>query len=85
MSCQPVSNHSAVDVSQAEVAAAVAVGEPRVVEAEEVEHRGLQVVYVHRFFNRFEPEFVGRSIHGATLHAAAGHPYGESVMVVVAA
>ena len=41
---QDVVHHPAVDVGQAEVAAGVAVGQPLVVEAEQVQDRGVQVV-----------------------------------------
>ncbi len=45
----------AVDVGQAEVAAGVAVGELLVVEAQQVQHRGVQVVDVHRFSTARKP------------------------------
>ena len=44
----------AVDVGEAEVAAAVAVGEALVIEAEEVEHGGLQIVDVDAVLDGFE-------------------------------
>ncbi len=40
-------------VGEAEIATGVAVGEPFVVEAEEVENRGVQVVDMHRVFCGF--------------------------------
>ena len=72
-------------VGEPEVAATVAVGEFRVIESEQVQHRGLQVVHVHRLLHGLEAELVGGAIHRAPLHAAAGHPDAEAMMVVVAA
>ena len=49
----------AVDVGQAEVAALEAEGEPLVVEAEQVQDRGLQVVDVDLVLDGAEAELVG--------------------------
>ena len=45
-------------VRQPEVAAGEAVGEPGVVEAEQVEHRGMEVVDMHPVLHGVEAEFV---------------------------
>ena len=55
----------AVDVGEAEITAGVAVGEAFVVDAEEVEHGGVEVVDAHAVFNGFEPEIVGGAVNGA--------------------
>ena len=57
-----VVDDAAVDVGQAEVAAGVAVGELRVVEAEQVQDGGVQVVDVDRVLDGLEAEFVGRAV-----------------------
>ena len=49
------------DVGQAEVAALEAEGELQVVEAEQVQDRGLQVVDVDAVFDGVEAELVGRA------------------------
>ena len=72
-------------VGQAEVAAGVAVGELFVVEAQQVQDRGVQVVDVDLVLDRLEAELVGRAVDVAALDAAAGQPHGEAVVVVVAA
>ena len=74
-----------MDVGQAEVAAGVAVGEGLVVEAEEVEDRGVEVVDVDLVLDGLEAELVGGAVDVAALDAAAGQPHGEAVVVVVAA
>ena len=76
---------AAGDVGQAEVAARVAVGQPLVVEAEEVQERGVQVVVVDLVFYRGEAELVGLAVGDAAFDAAAGEPDRVAFGVVVAA
>ena len=52
----------AMHVGQAEVAAAVAVGEAGMVQAHQVQDGGVQVVDVHAVFDGVEAELVGRAI-----------------------
>ena len=75
----------AVDVGEAEVAAAVAEGELLVVEAEQVQDGGVEVVHVDLVLRGLVAEFVGRAMGEAGFHAGAGEPDGEAVRVVVAA
>ncbi len=74
-----------LDVGQPHVAAGVAVGQALVIEPEQVEDRGVQVVDVHRVLDGLVAELVGLAVGDPGLHAAAGHPEGESLVVVVAA
>src|ERR1041385_5143355 len=82
---QDVVHDAPVDVRQAEVAARVAVGQPLVVEPQDVEERRMQVVHVHRVLHRTEPEVVGLSVGQSALHASARQPDGEGLRVVAAA
>ena len=82
---EDVGDEFAVDVGEAEVAALVAEGEAFVVEAELVEDGGVEVVDVDTVFGDIEPEVVGFAVADAGFDAAAGHPHGEGVFVVVAA
>ena len=75
----------AVDVGEAEIAAGVVVGEALVVEAEGVEEGGVEVVHVDRVFHGAVTEVVGGAVGESTPDAAAGHPDGENVRVVVTA
>ena len=61
-------------VGQAVVAAVVGEGEPGVVEAEQVEDRGVEVVDVDAVDLGAEADGVGRAVDRAPLDAAAGHP-----------
>ena len=63
-----------VHVGQAEVAALEAVGQPLVVDAEQVQHRGVQVVDVDDVLDGVVAELVGRAVGDAALDAAAGQP-----------
>ncbi len=83
--CQDSLHHLAVDVGEAVVAALEAVGELLVVEAEEVEDGGLEVVDVDGVLGRTESEFVAFAVHLAALHATAGQEHRIAVGEVVAA
>ena len=72
-------------VGQPEVAALEAVGQPLVVDAEQVQHRGVQVVDVDDVLDGVVAELVGRAVGDAALDAAAGQPDREALDVVVAA
>ena len=56
-----------------------------VVEAEQVQQRGVVVVVVDDVLDRLVAELVGRAVDVPALEAAAGEPHAEAVGVVVAA
>lgn len=58
-SCEDIVDDAAVHVGQAEIAAAVAVGEALVVEAHQVENCGVQVVDVNFILNGEKAEKPG--------------------------
>ena len=60
-------------------------GERPVVEAEEVQERGVVVVVGDDVLDGLVAELVGRAVDVAALEAAAGQPHAEAVGVVVAA
>ena len=74
----------AVDVGEAEVAAGVGVGEFFVIEAEEVEDGGVEVVDGGDIDGGAAAEFVGLAIADAAFDTGAHHPGGEGVGVVIA-
>src|SRR5262245_17192155 len=78
-------HHLAVHVGQAEVAALEAVGQLRVVEAQEVKDRRVQVVDVYLVLDNVEAQLVRGADGLAPLDPAPGQPHGEGVRVVVAA
>ncbi len=74
-----------VYVGQPELAALVAVGELRVVDAREVHDRGLHVVHVDGFRRDVPGVVVGRSVDVPRLRTAAGQQPGKRPAKVVAA
>src|SRR5262249_40644326 len=75
----------AVDVSQTVVAAGVAVGQALVIDAQEMQDRGVEVVDMDLVLDGVPAEFVGGPVCEPAAHAAAGHPHREAVGVMVAA
>ena len=74
------------DADELLVQPAVEVGEPVGVEAHLLQHGGVQVLDVEAVVDGGRAaEFVGLADADAPLDAAAGHPHGEAVGVVVAA
>src|SRR5258708_40371130 len=74
-----------VHVGEPEIAAMEAEGELGVNEAEQVQKRGMQVVDVDAVGGGVEAEFVAFAESESGLDAAAGHPHGEDVGMMVAA
>lgn len=71
-----------MDVGETEVASAVVVGEALVVDAHEVEQRGVEVVEVDFVFGGVPTEVVSCPIDGASLHSATRETQGVAVGVV---
>ena len=72
-------------IGQAEVAAGMAEGELLVVEAEQVKHGRVQIMDVHLLVHCAKTKFICRAMHVTAARAAAGQPYGEPVMIMIAA
>ena len=82
---QPVALDVAEDVGQAHVPAIKPHGQARVIEAEGVQERGVQVMHLHRLVHGEVAEVIGGAEAVPALEPAAGKPDGEPVRVVVAA
>ncbi len=74
-----------MDIGEAEIATGVAVGESRVVDTEQVEHGGVEVVDIHGSFDREVAELVEHAVAHARAKASTGHPNGVAPRVMVAA
>src|SRR6266542_3597892 len=81
---QDFSNNLAVHVGQPEVASAVAVGELCVIQAQQVQNRGVQIVDVNLVLHGLEAEIVGSAVGHASFDAAACQPHAETVGIVIA-
>ena len=84
LSEDPLHNR-AIHIREPVVAAGVAVGEARVVEAEEVEDGRVEIVDMHAVADDRVPEVVRLAVRVAAAHSAAGHPARERLRVVLAA
>jgi hypothetical protein len=56
-----------------------------VIEAEQVQDRGVEVVDVDRVFDDVVAEIVGLAVDRASLGSASGHPHGEAAWMMIAA
>jgi hypothetical protein len=72
------------DVGESEFTAVVDVGEAFVIESEQVEDSGVQVIDTDFIDGGFMSEFIGGSVVDSAFDAGAGHPVGEGVRVVIA-
>jgi len=75
----------AIHVGEPIIAALETVGQFRMVDAQAVQDRGVQVVNRDRVLDDVEAVVIGFAVHGARLDAAAGQPHGETGPVMVAA
>ena len=82
---QNILQHLAMDIGQSHLAPAEADREALVVQAEEVQHRGVQIVNLDRLLDRFVAVLVGGPVDTPALDAAAGQPDRETERVVIPA
>ena len=79
-----VTHDVTVYVGQAEVSTRVSIGQLLMVEAHEVQDRGVQIVNVDSVFDGGQSKLIGRAVAESAFDTAAGHPDGVAVVVVVA-
>lgn len=72
-------------IRQPHVAASESEGEALVIDAEEVEHRGVEVVDLGAVLDDLVAVVVGLAVDRASLDAASGEPDAEAERVVIAA
>ena len=83
-SCEDLLNDMPMHIRQAALNAVVIVAKLFVVETEQVQRGGVEVVAVARVFGGFEAEIIRGSVSGAALDATTGHPGGEGSRIVIA-
>jgi hypothetical protein len=83
--CQQWLDKQAVHVGEAETAALKFVSQLGVVETEQVQNGGVEIVNMNTIPDHVEAQIVGLSHHQAGFDAAAGQPHGEGIRVVIAA
>src|SRR5439155_6967624 len=74
----------AVNVGQTPVDAVMTEGQLRVVDAQEVQHRRMDIIAVSRIYRRFVGPLVARAVGNAAFGAAAREPGGVGEGIVIA-
>ena len=74
-----------MNVGQPEVAALKTECEPRVIDSQQVQDRGVPVMDGDRIFHDVVAIIVGLAVSDAGLRTAAGHPHREATTVMIAA
>src|SRR5688572_16475173 len=64
----------AVHVGEPETASLVAIGQPFMIDAQQVQQRSLKIVDVHPVFHDVVAEFASFAVEGARLDTSARHP-----------
>ena len=70
-------------VSQSKVSAGIAVGERFMIESEEMEHGGMEIVNMNPLLNGRKAKLVSRSVNETRANPSARQPHGESVRIMV--
>ena len=83
-SCDERFNDLAMDVGETEIATIVAVGKLLMIETQESENRGVEIVNMDFVFDCRSPELVGRAVNCSAANGATGKHGGESFRVVIA-
>src|SRR5262245_35342626 len=72
------------NAGQPYVESAEAIAEPLVVDPEQVQNRGVQIVQVHRIFGDVVAEVVGAAVFDAAANAATRQPHRETAAMMIA-
>ena len=72
------------DIGEAEVASLEPVSQRGVINAEEIQHRGVQVMHVNHVLHRVVAQFVSVAVAETALDRTSGHPHRKALDVVIA-
>ena len=73
-----VLHHCACHIGEAEIAAAVAIRQPRVIQTHQMQHRRMEVMSVNGILHRLEAELVRGAVRSAAAHAASREQIADS-------
>ena len=76
-------NHFAMDVGQTPVETVVVVGDPGVIETQEMEHRGVEVPHSGWLLHGSAAELVSGPVTHSPCDARPHHPAGKAVGIVI--
>lgn len=82
-SAQDAVCHGAADVGEAEVTASVVVGEPGVIEPQEMQYGGMPIMQVHGVQHGFVPQVIGGTVGQSAADAATCHPEAIALVIVI--
>ena len=82
---QDFADNAAVHIGESVITALKAESELQVVESQQLQDGGVQVVDVHFAFDWSEAHFVGGTVNVSGFDSAAGQPHGKGIDVVIAA
>ena len=74
-----------MDVGQAALDAVVVVGQPLMIESEQMQDRGMEVIDRYWILTHPVADLVGRPVTEPRLQAGSGEPAGEGVLIMIAA
>jgi len=80
---QDIPHNGAVHVGQPEVAAGMPPRQPFMVQSQQMQHGGVQIMHRDSVLHGLESKVVGLSVDHAASNSTAGQPHGESIVVVV--
>ena len=82
---QQTANHFAMHIGEASLDAVVVKGEPFVIQAEQVQNGGVEIVNAHWLVRREIADFVGSAVAETRLQSRSSHPNGEDVLMMITA
>src|SRR5690349_2536570 len=80
-----VPHHKPMDIRQAEITPAVAIGQPFMIEPHQVQDRGMQIMDMNAVLRRMPTELIRRAIGHSAADTTACEPHGESKRMMLAA
>src|SRR5262245_12731453 len=78
-------DHSAGHISEPLITSVVPKEEPLMIEPNEMEDCGVEVIDRDRIDDGAEAELVRGTVNNSTLHAASSQPHGKAIWIMVAA
>src|SRR5688572_32666040 len=84
ISSHDASCDAAMHVRQAKIAAAIAIREMFMIEAEQRQQSGMKIVNVNLILRCVVAVIVSRAVSEAGSYAAAGHPHGKAFGIMIA-
>ena len=82
-SAEKVVNHASMHIGKTEVSSLIGMDQPFVIDSEQVQYGGIEIVDVHGIFGDVVGEVIGFAVTDARLHTATGYPDREGPRMVI--